>query len=1793
MNYIKHCQKRFSPLALLIYLAILLSAVPIFAATGFELMEPGQPEYMQGDIAYIYGTGFEPNHQVVVQVIRVDNSIVTGNGTETPGSDIITTDPYGAFIYPYLLEGGTTAQYYGTLTVNAIDTTDMITVLTTTTFLDNPKVGLQGCSRERGYCNDSATPLNGWANGTNPMNGWTSGEVKGWYELEDVPYRLRFNPRESEDAGDHYLTTEHDNLRSGVTGVDSASGFYIGAGPDTSYTEGVLTKACVFQAVRLTGDIPTALNPCIVTGPTYSGADDDGDTYIDEDQADGIDNDSDGKIDEDPPPVGSTPDTRIQYTWAVYFDATETGYNKKWALYWKAHLATGSSGWPGASLHAKTSMGGSQDVPIKNVLAVQQADLSITKSDSPDPATVGGTLTYTITVTNNGPGTAKNVTVTDTLPGSVTLISAIPSTGSCSGTSTVTCSLGNISNGDSVTIAIDVTPNSAGTIYNSASVSGTTSDPDNSNNTTPSISTTVNAPVSNADLSITKSADFDPVTVGGTLTYTLTVTNNSTTVDATNVTVTDTLPAGVTNVNASGSGWACIISGYSVTCTRPTLIKNTSSVITITVTVQDEGCSLTNTASVTADQNDPDNSNNTDTITTQVQPSANLSIIKTDVPDTSVYAGAILTYTITVTNSGPSTATNVTVTDPLPAGSIFTAVSGSGWTCSQSAGTVTCNRSSLTVTTAPAITITIKAPSDPGTITNTATVSSNVNDPNSGNNSATASTIVNASANLSITKSDSPDPVTAGENLTYTITVTNNGPSTATGVTVTDTLPSILSLVSATASQGTCSGTTTITCSLGTLTNTSQATVTIVTTPTTTSPGTVGNSASVSSSTHDPISSNNTSTMIMTTVNTKADLSISKSGTPNPVAMGGTLTYTINVSNLGPSTASSLVMTDNLPSGIGFVSASGTGWTCGFSLGVVLCTMPTLAVGSASPISIVVTAPNITGTINNIAGISSDTTDPVSGNNSTGQIPTTVIELADLSIAKTATPNPAVPAGGTLTYTISVNNLGPNAASTVTVTDTLPGGVNFVSVNGSGWTCGHSGGIVTCTIASLAVGAAPDITIVVTAPGTYGTIYNTASITTTSTDPVSGNNNTGSVPTSVTPSSDLSISKSAALTVSAGGSLIYTVSVSNIGPSTASGVIVTDTLPLGVGFVSANGGTDWSCNNSAGVVTCNSTVSIPVGPASDIYITITAPNEGGNITNNAGVTGNEFDPVGGNDNTLPVVTNVIASSDLSITKTDSPDPITVGQNLTYIINVSNNGPSTATGVTVTDTLPGTVTYVSATPSQGSCTGSVTVNCTLGNMINGASATVTIVVTTTEAGTIYNTASVAGSETDPNTGNNTTLSVPTTVNPEADLSITNIAPALVAIVGDNVTYTITVTNNGPSPVTGVVVEATLDSVTYGSATPSQGTCTVTTIVTCTIGTLANGGFATITIVAGTNSPASMIGNTASVTANESDPNLGNNSSLAATNVGDISRLVGISTRGKVETGQYVMVGGFSFGGILPKQILVRGRGPSMSGPPYNFTGTLTNTILEIYSGPTLFAVVDNWQDGPTQCDAPALSCGTPATMQAISVDPCQPNVGQTTAPPGCTQEAALLITLPPGAYTAKLKGVNGEMGKGIIEVYDPDTSTMPKVEGISTRGKVLTGTDIMVGGFLIGAGSGSKTVLIRGRGPSMSGAPYNFTGTLANPTLEVFSGQTMFATIDDWQTGPLTCAAPAISCGTPVQLETALMDPCQPNVGQTVAPPGCSMESAIIITLPPGAYTAKLKGVDSGTGIGIVEIYEMP
>jgi uncharacterized repeat protein (TIGR01451 family) len=245
---------------------------------------------------------------------------------------------------------------------------------------------------------------------------------------------------------------------------------------------------------------------------------------------------------------------------------------------------------------------------------------------------------------------------------------------------------------------------------------------------------------------------------------------------------------------------------------------------------------------------------------------------------------------------------------------------------------------------------------------------------------------------------------------------------------------------------------------------------------------------------------------------------------------------------------------------------------------------------------------------------------------------------------------------------------------------------------------------------------------------------------------------------------------------------------------------------------------------------------------------------------------------------------VRAYADLSVTKTDQTDPVLLGQNLTYTITVTNGGPSNAADVHVTDTLPAGTAFVSAVPSKGTCTaGAGVVTCNIGDLANGASATVSVVATPNAAGTFDNRADVVATEIDNNTVNNSATQR-TTVNPAADLRVTLADDPDPVTQDQNVTLTARVTNDGPSDATGVVATLTLPALTsYVSSTATAGSCASQGVtVTCSIGNLTRATTATITIGA-RGASVGTANATAAVTGTLTDPNGANDSAQTSITV----------------------------------------------------------------------------------------------------------------------------------------------------------------------------------------------------------------------------------------------------------------------------------------------------------------------
>jgi uncharacterized repeat protein (TIGR01451 family) len=585
------------------------------------------------------------------------------------------------------------------------------------------------------------------------------------------------------------------------------------------------------------------------------------------------------------------------------------------------------------------------------VSVVAQSDLQVVKS-GPSGVTAGQNVSYSVVVTNNGPSSATGVSVSDPTPANLTFIS---NSGACTGP--YPCSLGTLANGQSATITstYSTSPSFSGNVTNTATVSTTTTDPNNSNDSS-SKTTNVGA---QADLSIGKSGPVN-ANVGSNVSYTITFSNAGPS-PATNVVINDPTPAGLAFLSNSG---ACTT---SFPCNIGTLASGGSGTITSTYTIPPNysGVSITNTASISATENDPSPTNNTASATTNVAQPADVSITKTG--PTSASPGGNVTYTITVTNSGPASAGGVSVSDPTPAGVTFVSNSGA---CSTP---FPCSLGTMTAGQIATINATFAIPSNYSgtTVTNTATVTSGASDPSSGNNTATATTSLQAQADVSITKSGAAS-VATGQNIVYTTVVTNNGPLTASNVFVTDPTPSGLTFVS---NGGACSGA--FPCALGTLTSGQSATITSTyNVPANYSGASITNTASVSSSTFDGNTSNNSSTATTSVIGaTGADLAIAKSG-PSQASAASSISFNITVTNLGPSTATNVVVTDPVPAGLSFNSTSAP--CSGFP-----CNLGTMAAGASITITATYSIPSQTsGTVTNTATVSGSVSDPNSANNS-------------------------------------------------------------------------------------------------------------------------------------------------------------------------------------------------------------------------------------------------------------------------------------------------------------------------------------------------------------------------------------------------------------------------------------------------------------------------------------------------------------------------------------------------------------------------------------------------------------------------------------------------------------------------------------------------------------------------------------------------------------------------------------------------------------------------------------------
>jgi hypothetical protein len=256
----------------------------------------------------------------------------------------------------------------------------------------------------------------------------------------------------------------------------------------------------------------------------------------------------------------------------------------------------------------------------------------------------------------------------------------------------------------------------------------------------------------------------------------------------------------------------------------------------------------------------------------------------------------------------------------------------------------------------------------------------------------------------------------------------------------------------------------------------------------------------------------------------------------------------------------------------------------------------------------------------------------------------------------------------------------------------------------------------------------------------------------------------------------------------------------------------------------------------------------------------------------------------------------------------------------------------------------------------------------------------------------------------------------------------------------------------------------------------------------------------------------------------------------------SHLANISTRMRVDAGDNVLIAGFIVQGTENKRIIIRGIGPSLAA--FGVGDPLRDPTLELNANGTGLIATNN--NGPDNSNA--------GEIIASGLAPLNP------------AESTLLLSVAPGSYTAVLRGQGGSTGIGLIEVFDLDTNGSASVVNISTRGFILTGENVMIGGLIV-TGNDSSQLVLRGIGPSL--ADFGVPDVLADPRLELHDGNgALIQANNDWRETQ----------------EAALQS--------TGLAPTKDLESAILITVPPGNYTAVLKGADGGTGNGLVEVYKL-
>ncbi|WP_296887260.1 hypothetical protein [uncultured Methanobrevibacter sp.] len=693
--------------------------------------------------------------------------------------------------------------------------------------------------------------------------------------------------------------------------------------------------------------------------------------------------------------------------------------------------------------------------------------------------------------------------------------------------------------------------------------------------------------------------------------------------------------------------------------------------------------------------------------------------------------------------------------------------------------------------------------------------------------------VVKSHVDVAVSKDTNYETYNYHDRVVWTINVVNNGPNDATGVKVNDVLPSGLVYQSYSASVGTYSNGV---WNIGNLAKGASATLKLTTLINKT--GDIINTANIVANEFDWNMTNNKDSQKVS-IPKAADLSITKQSNVTNANLGDLVKWTLTVRNNGPDVDTNVVVSDILPAGLIFKSSNGNYADGKWSVG-------TLNVGQSRSLEII-TLVNTTGFIINTATVTGEKHDYNLANNKASKT-INVAKAADLKISKSV--NNTSPAFGSLVrWTLTVTNLGSDAASGVRVSDVLPVGLIYQSSTAS--VGSYANGV--WSVGNLAKGGSVTLNIVCKVNKT-GSIKNVASVTGNEFD-INKNNNLAESLINVSKAADLSINKVVIVSNPNYGDLVrWTLTVRNNGPDAATNVVVTDVLPVGLIFKSSNGNYvngKWAVGN------------LNVGQSRSLEI-IALVNVTGSIVNTATVTGNEYD-YNLNNNKVSKTINVPKAADLSINKVVNVSNPNYGDLVRWTLTVRNNGPDNATEVTVGDIIPQGLVFISSNGSY------VDGKWSVGTLNVGQSRSLEIVTLVNITGNIINKANVSGKEYDCDLSNNN-ASKSIYVPKAADLSINKVVNVSNPNYLDLVKWTLTVRNIGPDSASNVTVSDILPAgLIYQSYSASIGSY-INGI--WYIGNLAKGDSVTLNIVCKVNKTGSIT-NVASVTATEYDINKTNN------------------------------------------------------------------------------------------------------------------------------------------------------------------------------------------------------------------------------------------------------------------------------------------------------------------------------